>query len=172
MENMALAVPGQPALASEYNKVVGNVNELGRGTLFRRHDATAQGLATGWYKVRFRDAVRSSNYVNTNANGDEFTITKTGLYTVTSSIRLASNSNGGRGIRISLASDVNATFGGFLSPTATGLQVTVLASAEEVFSEGTVLSIWTYQDSGGTLNTAPLSSGQAVCVSIRYCGES
>lgn len=172
---MAYAVPGEPALASEYNKVVDNVDELGRGTLFSRYDASGQlgptnGIPSGsWTKLKFDTSSQSSSYVAVNAAMNEFTINKTGTYDLSAGYRIAGTGGGVRHVRISSASDYNYNYAGntFSSgdPNVSGS-----CSRPVYLTAGVVLSVWAYQATGSMLDTTPV--GQSNFIAIRYCGES
>ena len=144
MENMAYAVPGQPALASEYNKVVDNVNELGRGTLCRRYASTSQSIPDrAWTRVAFPTTLDSCPV----------------------------NSTGARHLVIGAGTSSwqNIRYRGCSVPAA-GDSFTPAAAVSRRFQEGDTVAIWVYQSSGGDLNTSP--SSEIISLSVRYCGES
>lgn len=172
MENMAYAVPGQPALASEYNKVVDNVNELGRGTLCRRYASTAQSIPDrSWTRVAFPTTLDSCPHVSVNAGGDILTILTPGVYDIDASVRFAVNSTGARHLVIGAGTSSwqNIRYRGCSVPAA-GDSFTPAAAVSRRFQEGDTVAIWVYQSSGGDLNTSP--SSEIISLSIRYCGES
>lgn len=172
MENMAYAVPGQPALAFEYNKVVNNVNELGRGTLCRRYASTAQPIPDReWTRVEFPTPLDSCPHVSVNAGGDILTINTPGVYDIDTSVRFSSNSTGARHLVIGAGTSSwqNIRYRGCSVP-AGGDSFTPAAAVSIRLQEGDTVAVWVYQSSGGFLNTSP--SGEIISLSIRYCGES
>ena len=171
MENMAYAVPGQPALASEYNKVVNNVDELGRGTLCRRYTSTVQSIPDRvWTRVAFPTPLDSCPHVSVNADGDILTINTTGVCDIDVSVRFAANSTGARHLVIGAGTSSWQDIRYRGCSVAGGDSFSPAAAVSRRFQEGDTVAVWVYQPSGGDLNTSP--SGEIISLSVRYCGES
>lgn len=173
MEPMAYAEPGGIASAAEYNKVVDNVNLLGRGALYRRYADVAQSIPppseAAWTRLRFQGLSSSSSHVTVNAAADTFTIVTPGSYALSASVRFPGGGGGVRHIRISSSLDWNVVYAGNSIPDGPE-NMSVSVPGDRPFAVGDTLSVWVRQTTAASLNTAPV--GEAINISIRYCGES
>ncbi len=174
MEPMAYAEPGGIASADEYNKVVDNVNEIGRGTLCRRYADVSQPdvLDRTWTKVRFPGSRAATPHVQVNAAADTFTIATTGSYRISGSVRFDNNSTGSR--HIVLGNNTSPGAGGARwigsSVPSAADNYTVSAGTDLNFVAGDEIAVWVYQSSGAARTLT--ASSEATNITIRYCGES
>jgi hypothetical protein len=91
----------------------------------------------------------------TVASDRDFTIVKTGVYSVTCNVPWASNTSGSRWAYLGLSSDSSTRYDGSTQNPNNAAAVVHNFTSVERFTAGTVLSVWVYQDSGVTQTLFP-----------------
>lgn len=136
----------------------------------------ANNMNAAYYKVVWPTASPNSGFT-WNANKDAFTVPFTGWYDMGLSMRFdgmasPTATNSERSAWVSLASSGDATR--VVWATNTGIpranEWPKMSDSQPVFlTAGDVYSVWTYQNSGGTLNLK--SFGGACALNIAYLGS-
>lgn len=117
---------------------------------------TSQSIANNTVvKAAFTTAVETDTGFITVASSTDFTLVKPGRVYVSSTVPWASNTIGSRWAWIGLASDSSTRYAGTIKNPNNGTAVVHNFSITKRFAANTVLSIYTYQDTGSTQTLFP-----------------
>jgi hypothetical protein len=161
----AQVVPGQFDTSALFNTVSNNGNFLSNPPLFAGYQSAAQSVANSTLVAIGMDSSVVDSYGGHSnvTNNSRYTAVVAGYYFVIAQVGYAANASGNRLIEMHKngGSTLNLGQGVGLAPTTSNNSANQVSALVQL-NVGDYIEAYTYQTSGGALNTVPAQSGMTV----------